>query len=113
MMDARTAQALEDSIEKWVKNLNAKTWRGVKIDAQDCALCSLFRFQGGVNDCRGCPISEISGARYCDATPYVAACEALDRWAEKSPNRPMPKYVRVAFQAMIDFLKSLRVEAPA
>lgn len=68
-MDECTREALELSIVKWEKNLEAARelrFKDVKTSEIDCPLCDLFIRNG----CGGCPVSERTGTGYCRGTPY-------------------------------------------
>lgn len=91
--------ALEESIKHWQNNVAAKTLWQASVDSADCALCQA---QAG---CIGCPVKEATGQWECYGTPYYAARNALFRWKVGIGTRDE---WRVAAQAELDFLKSLR-----
>lgn len=65
MMDEKTREALEGSIEKW-RGIVA----GTEIDrgATNCPLCIMFNDEDAV--CDGCPVKERTGFDQCRNTPY-------------------------------------------
>lgn len=113
-MDAKTLQALKDSIAHWKDNLAAETPGDVNISRKDCALCDLFWGLG----CRGCPVPEKTGSKRCKQSPYYDAVYDFMDWdyqpyfysvpAEASIN--FRNHFRNSCRAEIAFLESLLPE---
>jgi hypothetical protein len=91
-MDAETLEALRGSIKKW-EGVIAGT-----VEEQGSANCPLCqRFVDG--QCRGCPVMQSTGQKYCQGSPYHSYVDAEededdDGMAEQAKNE-------------LDFLKSL------
>lgn len=106
-MDDVTREALEQSIEKWEKNLGAATWREVTTGARDCPLCGLFNSVTNQHDpCVGCPVRERTESQFCWDTPHqrVAGARPIT-----NSELGVSDYARSLIQEEVDFLKSLRV----
>lgn len=102
-MNPTTETALRASIAHWedvVKDpVNANVGRST------CALCMMFnspfedRYRLRGTECDGCPVSERTGEKWCDGSPYEAFSEADERDDEDA--------MRAAAVAELEFLKSL------
>lgn len=94
-MNPATAQALEQSIEKWKARA-----AGELSDASstDCPLCHLFHsiYNPG-NSCRGCPVYISTGEVNCGCTPFENYATAYSR------NRKIE-----AAKREVEFLEALR-----
>lgn len=102
-MDARTEQALRESIAKWEKNAAVTTLTDVRTGSADCSLCALFnRAEQKTGYCIGCPVSERTQRRLCRGTPY----DEVDRQIKWES---LTGFLAVA-QREVDFLKSLLPE---
>lgn len=101
-MTPETAQALEASIKHWRDNVEAKTPGQASCEELDCALCGLF-FE---RNCKGCPVNEKTGLRFCRGTPHGAAVSAHSDW-EWGPGGGRAHF-RAAAQDMLSFLEGLR-----
>lgn len=107
-MDAKTAEALESSILHWQDNVAAERPLDASTSAEDCALCRMF-FRNGMRDaCRGCPVFLKTGKSHCDDTPYDLALPAHENWDDGYGGIAMRDAFRLAAQAELDFLISLR-----
>jgi hypothetical protein len=116
-MDARTAEALEKSIEHWRENC-AALMELVKIGPAQCALCCMFHsiFDGSRNDCEGCPIVTATETTLCRSTPYDRAEAAYAIWedcdADDAGDDLKRQQAEAAFRAAareeLAFLESLR-----
>lgn len=62
-MDDATRKALQLSIYKWERIADGS---GIDQGTKNCALCKKFYD----NHCRGCPVRENTGKKFCDDTPY-------------------------------------------
>ena len=100
MMDKKTREALEASIEKWKRNTRVRTQENFLTSPYDCPLCELF-YRG--EDCPGCPVSAKTGVGNCDLTPYEKAYFKSENWHEDNG-----KAARAAAKEEVAFLKSLR-----
>lgn len=99
-MDDRTLEALEVSIEKWERNTVAQMLCDVSVSESSCALCRLFISK----ECKGCPVRESSGYKYCRETPYKKAVNSLLSWRNGVGSRDE---FQSAARDEVDFLKSL------
>lgn len=98
-MDARTEQALRESIAKWEKNAAVAKCKDAKVNSADCPLCELFAYE----NCRECPVKNHTGKSECYGTPYYKA-------REHYYDNQLAAF-REAAQREVDFLKSLLPEA--
>lgn len=105
-MDKRAAKALEGSIYHWEENVAAVNAVDAFTNAEHCALCA--KFQDWNLDCKGCPVSTMTRNGMCIGTPYVDADAALKRWLRNPNDESCKAAWRVAAQAELDFLISLR-----
>ena len=69
-MTPKAKKALQGSINKWIKIV-----RGTGTDEghENCPLCLIYKSpKEGVRDlhCKGCPIFQKTGLRWCGGTPY-------------------------------------------
>ena len=103
-MSPETREALEKSIEHWRQNVAAETPDDVDTSSSACALCRAFASQG----CHGCPVAEFTGKPACARTPYSEADSRLARWESYQDYEKARDAWRVAAQAELDFLISLR-----
>lgn len=98
----QTRQAINASIKHWE---NLRDGCGTGLGHGDCALCTLFLHGQDANkkytECIYCPIAQKTGQPLCRGTPYRAATKLFYPINPDNPER------RAAFQAMVDFLKSL------
>ena len=79
----RAMRALNASIKQWTRNRNVRRPQDIKIGTEHCALCKLyFRRNRGDRACAGCPIKTYTGRGFCQKTPYQAARNAKEDWAE-------------------------------
>jgi len=71
-LTAEDVVALNQSIAKWKKNAEARTYKGLKLGIDSCPLCKIYHPRHDLEkmDCKGCPIAEATGANYCEKTPY-------------------------------------------
>lgn len=65
-------RALKSSIDKWIK-----IYRGEAEDLgpKNCALCKKYI----ARMCVGCPVSDKTGIKYCEGSPYTKFDEGLQR----------------------------------
>jgi hypothetical protein len=98
------AKALDLSIAKWKKNLDADYPYEIKTSPWDCPLCDLYLDYGA---CIGCPIFGRTGKTGCKDTPYYAVLEArgdsLADWTDARKTFCMEKV-----QEEVDWLVNLR-----
>ena len=93
-MDAKTLEALQDSILKWEK-IVAGT--GEDRGADNCALCQMFNLGRPMADrCQGCPVHAHTGKQFCRGTPLD------DRDETTNAEREMELAIEE-----LDFLRSL------
>lgn len=100
-MNSRTLKALNASIAHWQDNASADSPGAAKVSSEDCALCSLFFNR----DCKGCPVSNFTGATACDGTPYYGAYSLWRQWENRGVNSE--DRFRSAAVDMVIFLKAL------
>ena len=108
-MDAKTAKALEASINHWEENLIAEESYQASATGRDCALCQIFVLARPSKDCDDCPVAQATGAPMCEGSPFDAAYTALYNW---SAGRGTRDAFRLAARAELDFLTSLLPENP-
>ena len=111
-MDAKTAKALEASILHWQENAAAETPTQAEISSDGCALCKIFYERTNEADpdgpCFGCPVRARSRRSECASTPWRKAASAWFVWEDDPMSPGARNNFRVAAQAEIDFLISLR-----
>jgi hypothetical protein len=79
-MDAKVAEALEASIEKWRANVAAEAPEDATLGGwSECPLCRLF-WVDFASECDGCPVSTRTGEDMCRDTPYVKADALHTQW---------------------------------
>lgn len=105
MMDKRTRAALEESIQHWQENVNARTPDDAALGPSECALCREFN---DTHCCVGCPVSAATDMDYCHGTPYSAADRAHDEWLTFPQDNVRAEKFREAAKAELAFLISLR-----
>jgi hypothetical protein len=105
VMDAKTAEALEKSIEHWKANVDAATPGDAKVGGDHCALCEMFQDRPDEKDCVGCPVMMRTGENGCRRTPYYEARHELIRWARVAGGKDQ---FQDAARAELAFLESLR-----
>lgn len=104
-MEAKTLQALKESIAHWERMRDGKQYPGEAPDAIHCALCKLYYGDPEEPSCVGCPIFEKTGLVDCNGTPFRSA----RKWwyTRNKPKDFDESEFKKAAQAMIDYLKSL------
>lgn len=102
-MDAKTLQALRESIEHWERLAGGNAMPGEWIYTTDCALCKMFLAPYGDDDdaCLGCPVMTHTGKQFCYNTPWLAACVQFQAIGINS------EQFKVAAGVQLQFLKSL------
>ena len=112
-MDARTAEALEKSIEHW-RSIVVGPLMETHLGPATCELCR--EFNPVVNKhipfrdkCVGCPVYAHAGHTGCSSTPYDAAEDALyEYWSNMTSDNESA--FRAAARQELAFLESLREE---
>jgi len=105
-MNAKTLEALKASIAKWERNAEATAATDFKIRDRDCPLCELFNTSP--DRCKGCPVFETTGEKFCRKTPYIEACAARDYWIGGLGDSKVPRArAHAAARDEVAFLKSL------
>jgi hypothetical protein len=117
-MDARTAEALEASIQHWRENVEAVSFDDTAIGPTACALCQIFWTKPREQQCVGCPVMMKTGKMGCVSTPYEIAEEAWEEWEDvavtylesTSPQQrnDAKSAFLIAARAELAFLESLR-----
>ena len=76
-MDAKTAEALEASIEHWREMTQVTKIYDIKIGRRECALCELFNTETILPSyrCLPCPVYRKTGQEYCEGTPFERASD--------------------------------------
>jgi hypothetical protein len=91
---------LKGSIKKWEDIVNGTdTDKGSK----NCPLCAIFYKLY----CDGCPVSEASGNKRCDNTPYEDWINYNDTISKRTPFYAKTTEEKAMAQDELDFLKSL------
>lgn len=103
-MRPETAAALEASIAKWERNVQADNPYDLRLNADDCPLCRIFIGE----DCQNCPVYLHTGKAYCHDTPYTYAKHAAQRWHNLPLDGTRRAIFREEAENEIAFLKSLR-----
>lgn len=108
-MDDETKEALEKSIEKWQANVEAEKWDEVLMSRADCPLCVLYNNGSSVldTDCKGCPILEKTGARYCSGSPFSKVFGLQQIEDPEQEGHLVSDEAREAMKAEVEFLKGL------
>ena len=114
-MDDLTKQALEESIEHWEKNTTCDI-DDASVGAGNCALCLIFfydenkRYLPEQKLCKGCPVYEKTGEKFCKGTPYLEARAVLSRvhFSDKPATKKTIAKFREKAKAMFEWLKELR-----
>ena len=107
-MDERTLIALKASIAKWENHLLSKD--RPMFGRSDCLLCDLFHWNsnGDVEEedcCKGCPVMDETGRKFCNDSPYSAVVDAVKHFESG-------KKLKLAIKRQLDFLRSLLPEEP-
>ncbi len=97
-------EALDRSIQHWQDNVDADHPNGTSVAAEACALCAMF----WKRDCIGCPVFKATGEYLCKESPYFAAADACESWAQKPLVRNRRRIWRQRARAMLRFLKALK-----
>jgi len=111
-MNPEILDALNDSIAHWERLASGKRKPNESVGIYDCALCRMFNKHsedGSDTRCKGCPVKEKTGIRFCKATPFVRAEEITeDLEIYDSPEEAMnSSEFKEAAQEELEFLKSL------
>lgn len=108
-MNSKTLTALKRSIARWEKIAAGETY---SAGASTCALCKLFNKPDAPSEmaCVSCPVSERTGKRYCDGTPYASRtfCRTFSfegAWPTRAWARTAK--AKAVARAEVKFLKSL------
>jgi hypothetical protein len=121
-MDTKTLKALEDSIEKWKKNVAAESPADVTTGWRECPLCLLYNnldkrdnaiAEWYATRCHGCPVFEQTRQQGCHGSPYNDAEDAHDDWVYHLASAEEDKYrdaFRAAAKLELKFLESLLPE---
>lgn len=102
-MNAETLKALDESIDHWERLATGNRREDEDMTEHDCALCGLF-----FPSCRGCPVSEKTGAGGCYGSPFRDAIKAFKL---NGNNYNSPEFKSAALKEL-EFLKSLRPVTP-
>lgn len=110
-MEAKTLEALNESIAKWEANAKADAPEDYLTGVGDCPLCQLFNSTATTygTACRGCPVMDSTGEDCCNGTPYDAA-SFLHRIWRRNGTRKARADAREAAVSEVEFLKSLLPE---
>lgn len=105
-MTPEAAQALEESIAHWRRNVEAETPDQTSVYSRDCALCRLFFLAKRIDGkCTGCPVFAVTKLKFCAGSPYQRANKARSMWWGNIEKRDA---WRDAARAELSFLESLR-----
>lgn len=101
-MDAKTERALRASVRKWKKIAAGDMGSD---GAENCPLCKLFLD----NDCRGCPVFQLTRKQWCESTPYDVwqVLPASDTTTADDGERVNTEVSRRVAEAEHSFLKAL------
>ena len=96
--------ALKASIEKWSRNYYfAMHDQPIKLGRAECPLCvTTAELTQKPSSCKGCPVHETTGRKYCIDTPYAR----VEHYADEFYDKPS---LLLAIEDEITFLSSLRV----
>lgn len=104
IMDTKTAEALEGSIEKWEKIVRGE---GKDEYNENCPLCKEFKLT--LTQCGDCPVNNRNSRDGCTGTPWTAWDKHQKKSHSDSPYRViMCTDCKDLAQQEVDFLKSLR-----
>jgi hypothetical protein len=108
-MNEKTLKALKESIEHW-KRL-AKGTEGEDYGGPECALCKKFNHFVNENipledSCKGCPVFQKTGEKYCRDTPYELIETEEDSYTHRSDFIKTEVFQLLA-QEEVKFLESL------
>lgn len=80
-MDDKTVKATQESVVKWLYNMELKDPNNVLVGRDNCPLCKLYN-NPPVTDttCQGCSVFADTGKRYCHGTPYDLIVGILREW---------------------------------
>ena len=109
-MNAKTIKAINQSIEKWKRNLllaelkTKETINLIETSADDCDLCKLFH----INFCEECPVYKKTQRRFCSETPHQDVVKILTRILDEN-HQTEEQYNKLikAIKKEIAFLESL------
>ena len=105
-MSPSTLHALQASIRHWEALAATTTADQIAIGPDKCGLCKEFWFTPErIDQCKGCPVFEKTGERFCGSSPFEKANSLWDSWDE---DEEFPwKEWKEAAQEELDFLRSL------
>jgi len=111
-MDKVAAEALEDDIAAWCRNLERLKkgdYLNIGFATTSCAMCAEFRS----TNCEGCPVYKKTGKNHCFNTPLHDTYQAFAalHLASLLGNDVTEAEIDLAlktFENQIDFLESLR-----
>lgn len=115
-----TIEAIKESIRLWEIKREASDPSEIKLGADNCPLCKLYRTfdDDCVQSCAGCPVYLKTGEIGCKGTPYSEAAGKKTAWMMTPMTicgiefyAAKDKWQEAA-QAEIDFLKSLLPNEP-
>lgn len=107
-MDKLTSDALEASIKHWEENVAAKAPEDAKIFSDSCALCAIYNNIAIDKGCIGCPVEAVTRRPECGGSPWGRAFRAKIVWYHSQRSEAAKSDWRIAAQAELDFLISLR-----
>ena len=98
-MTPKAKNALKGSINKWIKIVQGT---GIDEGTDNCPLCAVYHndFDEKVKDldCKGCPVKNFTGKKYCALTPY------LDDWDNSDPGSDVEMAAAVKELRFLQFL---------
>lgn len=104
-------EAFMRSIVKWERIISEGEF---DLGCTNCALCEIFKRDD--NECKGCPVAEVSDNTDCWGTPYTEWMRFMRQRQRSIPysikflhDKDKPEATRLA-QAELDFLKNTRKE---
>ncbi|NJL71047.1 MAG: hypothetical protein HC888_05240 [Candidatus Competibacteraceae bacterium] len=104
-MKPEVRKALEASIAKWERNAEVTDTGDAQVGIWNCALCRMFNWQWPDNEiekantCKGCPVYEKTGRKFCEGTP-------IDRTEEAEETGDIDAFI-LAAREEVAFLRSL------
>lgn len=110
-MDHKTLKALRKSIDKWRENSRSECVEDVLMGVHECPLCEIFYHRTReiemLDACKGCPVMESTGKRYCNGSPYDECGNKYFEWYADNYNSKARKEYRICAEREVAFLQNL------
>ncbi len=100
--------AIQDSIKHWEENKLKNPFKGIELGAEFCPLCKLYCTENSISKCSECPVSILTGQKFCRGTPYHSISFLYNRLFDDDYNEDSYREEwENACEAEIRFLTSL------